>query len=90
MDLPCRVGKAVGREQNAKKIVSEYRARIEAACEMGSFAAKAREKPLTVSVLEWFEPIFPGGHWTPQLVKMAGAEHPLNPARYAKSQISCF
>ena len=36
---------------------------------------------LQVAVLEWIEPVFPGGHWTPEIVKIAGAEHPLNPAR---------
>lgn len=34
-----------------------------------------------VAHLEWFEPIFPGGHWTPQLIEMAGGQHPLNPGR---------
>lgn len=81
--LLYRVGKAVNRESTAKRVVVELQARIKAACEMGAFAANAREKPLKVSVLEWFEPIFPGGHWTPQLVRMAGAEHPLNPPRSA-------
>jgi hypothetical protein len=36
---------------------------------------------LQVAILEWIEPIFPGGHWTPQIVQLAGAEHPLNPVR---------
>jgi hypothetical protein len=34
-----------------------------------------------VAFLEWFEPLFPGGHWTPQLIEMAGGQHPLNPCR---------
>lgn len=33
-------------------------------------------------MLEWIEPIFPGGHWTPEIVQLAGAEHPLNPVRW--------
>lgn len=37
--------------------------------------------PLQVVMCEWTEPVFPGGHWTPQLVHIAGASHPLNPAR---------
>ncbi len=33
-----------------------------------------------VAVLEWTEPLFFGGHWTPGLVELAGGRHPLNPA----------
>lgn len=35
----------------------------------------------SVAMLEWTAPIFMGGHWTPQLVEMAGGRHPLNPAK---------
>lgn len=77
-----RVGQAVGREKQAEAAVADFDARIHAATEIGRACSEARDKPLTVAVLEWFEPIFPGGHWTPQLVRMAGAEHPLNPPRY--------
>jgi iron complex transport system substrate-binding protein len=35
----------------------------------------------SVAFLEWVEPIFIGGHWTPELIRMAGARHPLNPSR---------
>jgi hypothetical protein len=27
---------------------------------------------------EWTDPIFVGGHWTPQVIQMAGGSHPLN------------
>jgi Family of unknown function (DUF5522) len=30
--------------------------------------------------LQWTDPIFVGGHWTPQLIQYAGGEHTLNPA----------
>ncbi len=29
--------------------------------------------------LEWTEPLFCGGHWTPALIEWAGGTHPLNP-----------
>ena len=29
--------------------------------------------------MEWLDPIFVGGHWTPALIEMAGASHILNP-----------
>lgn len=38
------------------------------------------ERP-RVAFLEWTAPLFVGGHWTPQLIRMAGGSHPLNEAR---------
>jgi len=38
----------------------------------------SKKRP-SVAMLEWVEPIFSAGHWTPQLVHMAGGSHPLNP-----------
>lgn len=32
-----------------------------------------------LAFLEWTDPLFCGGHWTPQLIERAGARHPLNP-----------
>jgi ABC-type Fe3+-hydroxamate transport system substrate-binding protein len=64
------VGEALGLQSQAAAAVAALRARVNAAL---SFVA--RQPPLAapvVAVLEWFEPLFPGGHWTPQLVHMAG------------------
>lgn len=33
--------------------------------------------PRQVAFCEWIEPIFPGGHWTPQLIHMAGEDQAL-------------
>ena len=38
-----------------------------------------------VLFLEWTDPPFVGGHWTPQLIEAAGGQHSLNPAK-AKSR----
>ncbi|KAL4424860.1 hypothetical protein ABPG77_011110 [Micractinium sp. CCAP 211/92] len=35
----------------------------------------------SVAFVEWVGPIFVGGHWTPQLIEMAGGRHPLNPCK---------
>ena len=32
-----------------------------------------------VAFIEWSDPIYVGGHWTPQLIFMAGGYHTLNP-----------
>jgi ABC-type Fe3+-hydroxamate transport system substrate-binding protein len=34
-----------------------------------------------VVFLEWTDPPFVGGHWTPQLIERAGGSHPLNPTQ---------
>lgn len=38
-----------------------------------------RDRP-TVAFVEWTAPLYIGGHWTPELIHMAGGYHPLNPA----------
>eukprot|EP00879_Flechtneria_rotunda_P017308 GHRR01018132.1.p1 GENE.GHRR01018132.1~~GHRR01018132.1.p1 ORF type:complete len:251 (+),score=99.96 GHRR01018132.1:251-1003(+) len=73
------VGDALGLQQQAQEAVAGLQRRINAAQ-----AFLAQQPPLqhrTVAFLEWFEPIFPGGHWTPQLIHLAGGLHPLNPPR---------
>ncbi|GFR42260.1 hypothetical protein Agub_g3156, partial [Astrephomene gubernaculifera] len=32
-----------------------------------------------VAFIEWTRPIFPGGHWTPQMIELAGGISSLNP-----------
>jgi iron complex transport system substrate-binding protein len=32
------------------------------------------EEPVRVAALEWLDPVFSAGHWTPQLIEMAGGE----------------
>jgi iron complex transport system substrate-binding protein len=32
---------------------------------------------LTVAALEWLDPVFTAGHWTPQLIELAGGIDPL-------------
>ena len=34
----------------------------------------------SVAFLEWTDPIYVGGHWTPELIARAGGRHPLNEA----------
>jgi ABC-type Fe3+-hydroxamate transport system substrate-binding protein len=66
------VGEALGLQNEAEAAVAALRGRVDAAL---SFVA--RQPPLAVPVvafLEWFEPLFPGGHWTPQLIHMAGGD----------------
>ncbi|KAK9810117.1 hypothetical protein WJX72_005060 [[Myrmecia] bisecta] len=75
------VGKAVHMEQAAKEVVAGLQARIDRVVAFAVERAAAWPAPPKVAFLEWLDPVFPGGHWTPQLIEMAGGAHPLNPTR---------
>ena len=78
-----QVGAAVGMAAEAAAAQSALRARLRAAtCRVADVAAardRAGKNPPNVAFLEWLDPVYVGGHWTPQLIELAGARHPLNP-----------
>lgn len=77
LDDLVRVGDAVGMGRRAREELVALRERFYRASDfVNSFAEGPR-----VVFLEWTDPPFVGGHWTPQLVERAGASHPLNPTR---------
>jgi iron complex transport system substrate-binding protein len=64
------LGAACGADATA--LVRSLRERIAAA------AATAAGRPLVRGVfLEWLDPPYPAGHWTPDLLRLAGVEDPL-------------
>jgi ABC-type Fe3+-hydroxamate transport system substrate-binding protein len=69
------IGRAIGLEQEALASTVRLRDRVFRAEE---FITPFLDGP-TVAFLEWTDPIFIGGHWTPQLIERAGGRHPLNP-----------
>lgn len=75
LDDVLRVGREVGLEVEAGQALQALRDRIFDAAEL---VTPYLDGPRTV-VLEWTDPLFVGGHWTPQLVERAGGSHPLNP-----------
>lgn len=77
LDDILRVGRALGREDRARAEVVRLRERLYAALD---FVPSFQEGP-NVAFLEWTDPIFAGGHWTPQLIERAGGRHPLNPTQ---------
>nr|MDQ6900265.1 cobalamin-binding protein [Candidatus Dormibacteraeota bacterium] len=57
---------------DATPLLGSLRARLEAAAET------ARRLPRVRGVfLEWLDPPYPAGHWTPDLLTLAGIEDPL-------------
>lgn len=56
---------------DARPLLDELRARIEAA------AAQGRKRAVRAVFLEWLDPPYPAGHWTPDLLRLAGFDDPL-------------
>ena len=76
-----RVGEAVGRGAEAERAMVALRARYWSAVDFVNPYVPGPE----VLFLEWSDPPFCGGHWTPALIEAAGARHSLN-APGAKSR----
>ena len=62
------VGSAAGCSELAKTYVRSLSERVD---EVRQAAAEIRQKP-RVGFLEWIDPLFNGGHWTPELIEYAG------------------
>jgi ABC-type Fe3+-hydroxamate transport system substrate-binding protein len=86
-----RVASALGLEAAGEASVAQLEQRINNAMNTASNAKKENAgkdndiNKIKVGFLEWTVPIFCGGHWTPEIIEMAGAVHPLNPCRYDTS-----
>jgi iron complex transport system substrate-binding protein len=64
------VGRAAGIERHAETVVRALRERVDAvAARSGRIASRPR-----VLMLEWLDPPFSCGHWTPELVALAGGD----------------
>ena len=62
------VGEAAGISDRAEQAIAKLRARVEAVeTRTRTSAARAR-----VVFLEWIDPPFCAGHWTPELIRLAG------------------
>ncbi len=63
------VGAAIGRVVEADALLAHIDKRIRIVHETLEAASAPRPR---VAVIEWLDPIFSAGHWTPELVKRAG------------------
>lgn len=63
-----RVGAALGREEQARKLVADYTRRLEAVRQRVP-AGKPRPG---VAMVEWLDPLMAAGNWGPELVDYAG------------------
>ncbi len=63
-----QVGRAVGKEEHANTVVNAYQKRVD---DVVLRSKQMTKKPKLV-FLEWLDPPFSSGHWTPELIAMAG------------------
>jgi iron complex transport system substrate-binding protein len=61
------IAAATGTRDAALDLVARQRARIDRV----RVAVKDADRPSIVAI-EWFDPVFVAGHWTPQLIELAG------------------
>jgi iron complex transport system substrate-binding protein len=61
------IARATHTRDQALELVARSRARIDAVRR----AVRAAPKP-RVAAIEWFDPVFIAGHWTPQMIDLAG------------------
>lgn len=66
-----RVGRAVGRYEQAQELVRGYQQRLE---RLRSATHQLGVRP-RITVLEWLDPLMAAGNWTPELVAYAGGEN---------------
>lgn len=63
-----QVGRAVGKEEHANFVVNAYQKRVDEVI----LRSKQMVKNPRLVFLEWLDPPFSSGHWTPELIAMAG------------------
>ena len=64
-----RVGAAIGRSAEAERLIESSVARMRRVHETLKAARAPRPR---VAVIEWMDPLFAAGHWSPELVRRAG------------------
>ena len=63
------VAQATGRRDEGVELVQAAAARIDRV----KLAVRGERRP-RVAALEWLDPVFVAGHWTPQMIELAGGE----------------
>jgi iron complex transport system substrate-binding protein len=84
LDCMLTVAAAAGIPERGRIVVDELRGRIEA---VRSRSATV-ERPPRVFLLEWLDPLFGCGHWSPEIVRIAGGEEVVGKERERSRQVS--
>lgn len=68
LDTISAVGEVTGHEREARALVAELESRIAG---IASAASTVSTRP-RVFCMEWMDPLMAGGHWIPEMVRLAG------------------
>jgi iron complex transport system substrate-binding protein len=77
------LAQATGRRDQGVELVARAAARIDRV----RLAVRGRPRP-RVAALEWLDPVYAAGHWTPQLIELAGGEDVLGLPGEASQTVS--
>ncbi|HTD08085.1 MAG TPA: cobalamin-binding protein [Solirubrobacteraceae bacterium] len=77
------LAQATERREQGETLVADIAARVDRV----KLAVRAQPRP-RVAALEWLDPVFVAGHWTPQLIELAGGEDVLGMPGEPSQQIS--
>jgi len=70
METAVVLGRATGHEEGAERLVASMHHRIAV---VGALPAVGGGRP-AVACLEWTDPLMAGGHWVPEMVRLAGGD----------------
>jgi len=77
------VGRLTGTQQRAAELVQQLQKRLDRVREA------VRERPVVPALtLEWVDPVFVGGHWVPEMVRIAGGRDVLGRAGQPSRQVT--
>ena len=66
--------RTVAQATDSRDAALDLIARIRSRVDRVRIATRNAEERPTVAALEWLDPVFTAGHWTPQLIEMAGGQ----------------
>eukprot|EP00516_Mucochytrium_quahogii_P002599 CAMPEP_0203747916 /NCGR_PEP_ID=MMETSP0098-20131031/2931_1 /ASSEMBLY_ACC=CAM_ASM_000208 /TAXON_ID=96639 /ORGANISM=" , Strain NY0313808BC1" /LENGTH=541 /DNA_ID=CAMNT_0050636497 /DNA_START=648 /DNA_END=2270 /DNA_ORIENTATION=+ len=84
LDSLVVVGESVGLENEAKRAKAQLQTRIDKVLDKLASVNKVKKKP-NCAFIEWTDPIYIGGHWTPEMISMVGGVQGVNPNPGSKS-----
>ena len=73
METVLVLGRATGHEAGAEALVASMRTRLAAVAGLPAVGGGGAGRP-GVACLEWTDPVMAGGHWVPELVRLAGGD----------------
>ena len=84
METAVVLGRATGHEAEAERLVDEMRHRIAA---VEALPPVGGGRP-AVACLEWTDPLMAGGHWVPEMVRLAGGDDVLGAERERSAEVA--